>query len=148
MPKKWWLKTVIVKSHKETYDSKENTLVKKDSDNWFEEPFLARNSSLQNIQILVVFLRIILAQCLREGWGDGGPCLNSVVPLLAVWPVTVPLSLLVQVSSFIIKKTIITIATEDGTVSRCGNRHHPHTFSHLKGQVHKITIKNPQDVHI
>lgn len=31
--------TAIVKSHKENYDNEETMLVKKDSDNWFEDLF-------------------------------------------------------------------------------------------------------------
>lgn len=50
---------------------------------------------------------------------------------------------LVQVSSFIIKKMVITIAIEDRAVSILRGSYHPHPFAHLKRQVHKIIIKKP-----
>lgn len=90
MPKKWWLKTALVKNHKEKYNSKENMLVKKDSESWFGDLFLASFFSEYPDSVIP---RRNLAQCLMDGLGGRGLCLNPVIPLLAVWPVEVTLPL-------------------------------------------------------
>lgn len=75
------MKTALVKNDKEKYNSKENMLVKKDSESWFGDLFLA--SSFLEYPDSVI-LRRNLAQCLMEDSGGRGLCLNPVIPLLAV----------------------------------------------------------------
>lgn len=75
------MKTALVKNDKEKYNSKENMLVKKDSESWFGDLFLASSFSEYPDSVI---LRRNLAQCLMEDSGGRDLCLNPVIPLLAV----------------------------------------------------------------